>query len=123
MVTAFNSNLPLWLYLGTTLLHFLQLLYNKYLYLENHFHISFFHQRVEKKVSMLTELNLQNQNSQTYKTSANRRHLLKAQAHKELNIGLLFPWVCHCSPPAEGGDTASFVYRMTAQPQVTGGRL
>lgn len=44
-----------------------------------------------KKISVVMELNLQNQNSQTCKTRANRRHLLKAQAHKELNIASLFP--------------------------------
>lgn len=46
---------------------------------------------------MVTELNLQNQNSPTCKIQANRRHLLKAQAHKELNIAStvsMCGWLC-----------------------------
>lgn len=68
---------------------------------------------------MVTELNLQNQNSPTCKIQANRRHLLKAQAHRELNIALQFPCVAasvSLLPSCRRWDTASFVYRITAQP-------
>lgn len=65
--------------------------------------------------SRVTEVNLQKhkQHKKTCKTKANRRHLLKAQAYKQLNIGLLFH-AClpayHYFSHAKGGETASFVY-------------
>lgn len=49
-----------------------------------------------KKISVVMELNLQHQKSQTCKTRASRRHLLKAQTHKELNIASLFPCMAAC---------------------------